>query len=165
MEWAFANLLNHPTILEKAEAEIDSQVGQNQTLRLHPPIPLLLPHYSSDDCITGGFSVPRGTILLVNACAIHRDPEQWSDPTSFKPERFESGDGRMNRLVIPFGLGRRACPAATLAHKFMGLALGSLIQCFEWKRIGEAEVDMVETEGLTNAQGKAAGSIPLNTKL
>ncbi|KAF7846646.1 hypothetical protein BT93_L3971 [Corymbia citriodora subsp. variegata] len=168
MEWAFANLLNHPTILKKAKAEIDSQIGQNrlidesdlsklpyiqniisETLRLHPSVPLLLPHYSSDDCTIGGFSVQRGTIVLVNAWAIHRDPEQWSDPTSFKPERFESDGDKMNRLILPFGLGRRACPGATLAHKMMGLTLGSLIQCFEWKRIGEEEVDMVETEGLT----------------
>ncbi|KAL3729210.1 hypothetical protein ACJRO7_026328 [Eucalyptus globulus] len=168
MEWALANLLNHPTILDKVKAEVDSQIDQNrlidesdlsklpyllniisETLRLYPPVPLLVPHCSSDDCIIGGFSVPRGTIVLVNAWAIHRDPEQWSEPTSFKPERFESGDDRVNRLVIPFGLGRRACPGASLAHKMMGLTLGSLIQCFEWKRIGDQEVDMVEVEGLT----------------
>ncbi|KAF8017353.1 hypothetical protein BT93_H2521 [Corymbia citriodora subsp. variegata] len=168
MEWAIANLLNHPTILNKAKAEIDSQIGHNrltdesdlsrlpylqniisETLRLYPPAPLLLPHCSSDDCIIGGFNVPGGTVVLVNAWAIHRDAEQWSDPTSFKPERFESGDEKVNRLAIPFGLGRRACPGASLAHKMMGLTLGSLIQCFEWKRIGEQEVDMVEVEGLT----------------
>ncbi|KAI3411340.1 uncharacterized protein J3R85_018129 [Psidium guajava] len=168
MEWAFANLLNHPTILKKAKAEIDSQIGQSrlideadlsrlpyllniisETLRLYPPAPLLLPHCSSDDCIIGGFSVPRGTVVLVNAWAIHRDPELWSDPTSFKPGRFESGEDKVKKLALPFGLGRRACPGASLAHKLMGLTLGSLIQCFEWKRMGEQEVEMVEAEGLT----------------
>lgn len=173
MEWALANLLNHPNILEKARIEIDSQIGQDrltdesdlvklpylqniisETLRLHPPVPLLLPHYSSDDCTIGGYDVPHDTIVMINAWAIHRDPEQWPDPTAFKPERFESGDGQMNRLILPFGLGRRACPGAPLAHKMVGLTLASLIQCFEWKRTGEEEVDMDEGEGLTMPREK-----------
>jgi len=173
MEWALANLLNHSNILEKARTEIDSQIGQDhlideldlaklpylqniitETLRLHPPVPLLIPHYSSDDCTIGGYDVPRDTIVMINAWAIHRDPEQWPDPTAFKPERFESGGGQMNRLMLPFGMGRRACPGAPLAHKMVGLTLASLIQCFEWKRTGEEEVDMGEGEGLTMPKEK-----------
>ncbi|XP_039155741.1 cytochrome P450 81D1-like [Eucalyptus grandis] len=173
MEWALANLLNHPNMLEKARVEIDTQIGPDrlvdesdlsrlpyihniilETLRLHPPAPLLIPHYSSDDCEIGGYGVSRGTMVLINAWAIHRDPDQWSDPTSFKPERFESGDDKWNRLMLPFGLGRRACPGAQLAHKIMGFALASLIQCFEWKRIGEEEVDMTEGAGLTMPKKK-----------
>ncbi|CAB4284167.1 unnamed protein product [Prunus armeniaca] len=48
---------------------------------------------------------------LINAWAVHRDPELWSDPESFKPERFESGED-MSYKLMPFGLGRRACPEA-----------------------------------------------------
>lgn len=173
MEWALANLLDHPNMLEKARVEIDTQIGPDrlvdesdlsrlpyihniilETLRLHPPAPLLIPHYSSDDCEIGGYGVSRGTMVLINAWAIHRDPDQWSDPTSFKPERFESGDDKWNRLMLPFGSGRRACPGAQLAHKIMGFALASLIQCFEWKRIGEEEVDMAEGAGLTMPKKK-----------
>lgn len=86
------NLLNHPNILEKAKAEIDSQIGHtrlvdegdlprlpyiqnivSETLRLHPPAPLHVQHYSSDDCEIGGYSVSRGTMVLLNAWAIQRD--------------------------------------------------------------------------------------------
>ncbi|XP_010070611.2 cytochrome P450 81Q32 [Eucalyptus grandis] len=173
MEWALANLLNHPSILEKARAELGSQIGQDrlvdesdlaklpylqniiaETLRLHPPVPLLIPHYSSDDCTIGGYDVARDTIVMINAWAIHRDPQQWPNPTAFMPERFESGDGQMDRLILPFGMGRRACPGAPLAHKMVGLTLASLIQCFEWKRTGEEEVDMREGEGLTMPKDK-----------
>jgi isoflavone 2'-hydroxylase len=110
--------------------------------------PLLVPHMSSDDCTVGGYDVPRNTMLLVNAWAIHRDPKVWDDATSFKPERFECGEADAHKL-IPFGLGRRACPGAGLAQRTVGLALGSLIQCFEWERVGEEEVDMAEGNGIT----------------
>ncbi|KAI8032581.1 Cytochrome P450 81Q32 [Camellia lanceoleosa] len=167
MEWAMSLLVNHPEVLKKARAEIDTHVGQDrlidehdlsklhylqaiisETFRLFPAAPLLVPHISSDDCIIGGFNVPRDTLLLVNAWAIHRDPNVWDDPTTFKPERFEGGEVEGHKLM-PFGMGRRACPGAGLAQRVVGLALGSLIQCFEWERVTEEAVDLKEGKGLT----------------
>ncbi|XP_059443061.1 cytochrome P450 81Q32-like [Corylus avellana] len=167
LEWAMSNLLIHPDVLKKARAELDNQIGEanlidepdvpklpylqsiiSKTLRLYPATPLLIPHMSSDDCTIGGYDVPRNTMLLVNAWAIHRDPMVWDDATSFKPERFECGKADPQKLM-PFGLGRRACPGAGLAQRTMGLALGSLIQCFEWERVGKEEIDMTESNGMT----------------
>ncbi|XP_057449565.1 cytochrome P450 81E8-like [Lotus japonicus] len=165
LEWVMAELLNHPALLEKARNELESQIGNervmeeaevtkvpylekiiSETLRLHPAVPMLLPHYSSEDCTVGGYHVPRNTMLMVNAWAIHRDPNLWVDPLQFVPERFENG-GADARWVIPFGMGRRSCPGSGLAQRTMGLTLGSLIQCFEWKRIGTEEIDMTEGRG------------------
>ncbi|PON46385.1 Cytochrome P450, E-class, group IV [Trema orientale] len=106
-----SNLLNNPDVLKKARAELDDQVGQqhlmdepdlsklpyiqniiSETLRLYPAAPLLVPHFSSSDCTVGGYDVPRDTILLVNAWAIHRDHRLWNDADSFKPERFETNE-------------------------------------------------------------------------
>ncbi|XVF20603.1 hypothetical protein REPUB_Repub12eG0014900 [Reevesia pubescens] len=169
LEWAMSNLLNHPEVLKKARAEIDSQIGQEnlideedvfklhylqsiifETLRLYPAAPLLLPHMPSTDCTIGGYNVPRGAIVLVNAWAIHRDPKLWDDPTSFKPERFENDDPKLaerSHKLMPFGLGRRACPGASLAQRVVGLTLGSLIQCFDWERVDGKEIDMTEGKG------------------
>ncbi|CBI33748.3 unnamed protein product, partial [Vitis vinifera] len=167
MEWAMTLLLNHPDVLEKAKAELDMHVGKDrlieesdlpklrylqsiisETLRVFPVTPLLLPHMSSDDCQIGGFDIPRGTLLLVNAWALHRDPQVWVDPTSFKPERFENGE-RENYKLVPFGIGRRACPGSGLAQRVVGLALGSLIQCYDWKKISNTAIDTIEGKGLT----------------
>ncbi|XP_059641258.1 cytochrome P450 81Q32-like [Cornus florida] len=167
IEWAMSLLLNHPEILKKARVELETHVGQDrlveesdlsklnylhniilETFRLCPAAPLLLPHMSSNDCTIGGFNVPRGTILFVNAWAIHRDPMTWDDPESFKPERFGSGEVEAHKL-IPFGMGRRSCPGAALAQRVVGLTLGSLIQCFEWERVSEKQVDLTEGKGLT----------------
>ncbi|XP_010548438.1 PREDICTED: cytochrome P450 81D11-like [Tarenaya hassleriana] len=166
LEWALSNLLNHPEILRKARAEIDEKVGSDrlmdehdisnlpylqnvihETLRLYPTLPMLLPHRSSQDCKIAGYDMPRGTILLVNVWAIHRDPKLWEDPTSFKPERFEK-EGEAQKLMA-FGVGRRACPGSGLAQRLVSLALGSLVQCFEWERIGGEPVDMAEGKGAT----------------
>ncbi|XP_028777206.1 cytochrome P450 81E8-like isoform X3 [Neltuma alba] len=166
LEWAMTCLLNNPHVLEKAKKEIDTQIGNerlidepdmsklpylqniiSETLRLHPAAPLLVPHEASNDCTIAGYNVPRGTMVLINAWAIHRDPQLWSDPTGFMPERFEK-EGEANKL-IPFGLGRRACPGSGLAQRTVGLTLGLLIQCFEWKRVSEEEIDETEGAGVT----------------
>ncbi|KAF8012398.1 hypothetical protein BT93_I0525 [Corymbia citriodora subsp. variegata] len=169
LEWAMANLLSNLDKLEKAQAEIDSIIGHGrlieesdvsklpylqcvifETLRLSTTAPLLLPHESSDDCTIGEYLVPCGTIVLVNAWAIHRDPELWEEPTTFKPERFEGGNGKEHqKLVLPFGIGRRACPGEPLAQRVMGLTLGLLLQCFDWKRVSKEEIDMTEGKGVT----------------
>ena len=167
IEWAMALLLNHPDALNKVREEIDIHVGQgrlmeesdlsklgylqnviSETHRLCPAAPLLLPHMTSSHCQVGGFDIPKGTMLLINAWAIHRDPKAWDNPTSFKPKRFNSEENN-NYKLFPFGLGRRACPGSGLANKVMGLTLGLLIQCYEWKRVSEKEVDMAEGLGLT----------------
>ncbi|CAN1776268.1 Cytochrome P450 81Q32, partial [Linum perenne] len=167
MEWAMSLLLNNPEILNKGRAELDAVVGNKrlieesdypnlpylhyiikETLRLFPVAPLLVPHHSSEDCIVGGYHVPKNTMLLVNAWAIHRDPKVWDEPTSFLPERH-GGGGSEGYKLVPFGMGRRACPGTGLANKVVGLVLGALIQCFEWERIGGELLDMNEGQGLT----------------
>ncbi|EHA8587206.1 cytochrome P450 81D11 [Cocos nucifera] len=174
-EWMMSLLLNNPEALKKTRDEIDARVGNErlleesdlsnlpylqcvitETLRIYPTTPLLLPHEASQECSVGGFHIPRGTMLLVNAYAIHRDPKVWEEPTKFLPERFEGGKGE-GKLMIPFGMGRRRCPGEALAMRVVGLVLGTLIQCFEWEGIGKEEVDMT-TEGSGLTLGKA---IPL----
>ncbi|CAI9106642.1 OLC1v1005846C1 [Oldenlandia corymbosa var. corymbosa] len=122
----------------------------NETLRLSPPAPTLIPHYSSEDCTIGGFRILKGTTLIVNAWTIHRNPNVWEEPDKFIPERFEGFDdhgGVINEgssKFLPFGKGRRACPGAAMAMRLIGLTLASLIQRFDWKRVG---TEMVDLEG------------------
>jgi cytochrome P450 len=175
MEWTLSLLLNNPETLVKAQAEIDNHVGQsrlieesdiaklpylrgiiNETLRMYPAAPLLVPHESSEECTVGGYHVPRGTLLLVNVWAIHNDPRIWVEPRKFKPERFQGLEGQRNGgiMLLPFGVGRRGCPGEGLGMRIVGLAIGSLIQCFEWKRIGKEMVDMSELAGLTTPKAQ-----------
>ncbi|CBI19438.3 unnamed protein product, partial [Vitis vinifera] len=169
MEWALSLLLNSPEVLKKAQQEIDVHLGHDrlieevdlaqlpylrsiikETLRMYPAGPLLIPHESSKECFVGGFRIPPGTMLLVNVWAIHNDPKIWAEPTKFKPERFEGEEGERDGLrFLPFGSGRRGCPGEGLAIRMVGLAMGSLIQCFDWERVDQQMVDMTEGHGLS----------------
>ncbi|KAL5714090.1 hypothetical protein ACHQM5_016098 [Ranunculus cassubicifolius] len=161
MEWAVSLLLNHPTTLQKVCSEIDQCVeGRlldesdlsklpylhcviNETLRLYPAAPLLVPHSSSEECTIGGYTIPRGTVLLTNVWAIHRDPKVWEEPEKFMPERFE-GKRETGLKFIPFGIGRRGCPGASMALRVVALGVGIFIQCFNWDRFGQEDIDMKE---------------------
>lgn len=174
MEWAMSCLLNNPEILKKAQTEIDNRVGQdqlinesdlgelsylrciiNETLRIHPVTPLLVPHESSEECRVGGYRIPSGTMLFVNLWGIQNDPKVWEDPGKFKPERFEGIEGTRDGFkLMPFGSGRRGCPGESLAMRMVGLVLGSLIQCFDWERVGKDREDMTEGTGVTVSKAK-----------
>ncbi|GKV04526.1 hypothetical protein SLEP1_g16679 [Rubroshorea leprosula] len=175
MEWAMSLLLNNPEALKKAQVEMDNVVGSsrlveesdlgklsylhciiNETMRMYPAGPLLLPHESSQECFVGGYRIPRGTMLLVNQWAIHNDPKIWGEPEKFRPERFQGLEGNRDGFkLMPFGSGRRSCPGEGLATRMVGLTLASVIQAFEWERIGEEMVDMTEGTGLTMPKAQA----------
>ena len=169
LEWGLSHLLNNPKVIKKARLEIEHIVGQErlvneddlsslsylqgiilETLRLTPAAPLLVPHCASEDCQIEGYDIPRDTIIFVNAWAIQRDSSLWEDVTSFKPERHENAIELSDSYkLLPFGLGRRACPGVGMAQRVLGLTLASLIQCFDWERMDSSLVDMTEGQGIT----------------
>ncbi|KAM0937806.1 putative oxidoreductase [Dioscorea sansibarensis] len=174
MEWVMSLLLNNPEALKKLRAELDANIKQSsilqesdlhklpylqavilEALRIHPAVPLLVPHESSQDCTVGGFHVPKGTMLLVNTWKLHRDPETWDEPNKFKPERFLNNEGKEKMKIMTFGLGRRGCPGEGLAVRVVALVIGILVQCFEWGRVDDKEIDMDEGVGLTIPKAKA----------
>ncbi|KAI5671509.1 hypothetical protein M9H77_11873 [Catharanthus roseus] len=191
VEWALAEIINHPSILKKAVEEIDSIVGKTriveesdisklpylqaivkETLRLHPTGPLIV-RESTEDCIIGGYNIPAKTRLFVNVWAIGRDPNHWENPLEFHPERFlcEEGSGKSQMDVrgqhfqfLPFGSGRRGCPGTSLALQVVQTSLAAMIQCFEWKLSGNQEngkVDMEEGPGITLPRANPLVCVPV----
>ncbi|CAF1702635.1 unnamed protein product [Brassica oleracea] len=135
IQWTMAEIINNPSTMERMGEEIDSVVGKSKLiletdlpklpylqavvkegLRLYPPIPVF-GRRLQEGCVMGGFYVSDKTTLVVNGYAVMRDSDYWEYPVDFKPERFlasEQEDATKEKVVLkylPFGSGRRACPA------------------------------------------------------
>ncbi|KAL6503156.1 hypothetical protein OROHE_023785 [Orobanche hederae] len=124
-----------------------------EALRLHFPVPLLLPRETIESCTLGGYEIKPNTFVLINAWAIARDPKTWEDPNEFKPERFLNNDdvdvikGQYFEL-IPFGTGRRGCPGANLALVTVELVIANLLNFFDWELPSGMKIEDIDTEGM-----------------
>ncbi|KAL3845286.1 hypothetical protein ACJIZ3_002689 [Penstemon smallii] len=108
-----------------------------ETLRLHTPAPLGLPHRAIETCIVNNYVIPRDSIVLLNIWAIHVDSNNWEDAASFKPERFleypkVDVGGSRHFEYIPFGSGQRQCPGSNIALKSVQLVVAYLVHYFDW---------------------------------
>ncbi|PRQ38936.1 putative cytochrome P450 [Rosa chinensis] len=99
-----------------------------ETLRLHPPGPLLVARETMSHFKVLRYDVDPKTTILVNDWPISRDPEFWNDPEKFIPERFDDRSIdfiRQHFDFLPFGASRRICPGIYMAATTMELALAS----------------------------------------
>ena len=146
------------------------QACVNETLRLHPPGPLLLPHRALQTCQVMGYKVPKDSQVLVNMWAIGRDSMIWNDSLSFKPERFldSSLDSKRNNFeYIPFSAGRRICPGQSLATMQVPFILASLVHSFDWflpGNMNSTELDMNEKFTITLRKKQPLQLIPKGIK-
>ncbi|XP_021488969.1 cytochrome P450 2U1 isoform X5 [Meriones unguiculatus] len=93
---------------------------------------LLYMSVNPDVQILQGYTIPKGTIVLPNLWAIHRDPAIWEKPDDFCPNRFLDEQGRLlkRETFIPFGIGKRVCMGEQLAKMELFLMFVSLMQSF-----------------------------------
>lgn len=78
------------------------------------------------------------------------DQKVWDRPEEWKPERFLNGKDDMMELhkTMAFGGGKRVCAGALQAMTISCVAIGRLVQEFEW-RLKDGEEANVDTVGLT----------------
>ncbi|XVF71521.1 hypothetical protein PTKIN_Ptkin12aG0044500 [Pterospermum kingtungense] len=174
LEWAMSELLKNPRVMKQAQAEVRQVFDRKgkvdetgleeleflrlivkETLRLHPPFPLLVPRECDENCVISGYDVLAKTKVIVNAWAIGRDSRYWKEAEKFYPERFLENaiDFRgKNFEFIPFGAGRRICPGISFGLPNVELPLAQLLYYFDWKLPNGKryeDFDMTECMGLT----------------
>ncbi|KAH7863259.1 hypothetical protein Vadar_015396 [Vaccinium darrowii] len=132
-------------------------------LRRHPPGQLVLPHKVTKDVELEGYLVPKDSMINFMVADIGWDPKVWDEPMEFKPERFlananSSGGGVPDLFdltgtreikMMPFGAGRRMCPAAGLAMLHLEFFVAHLVWNFEWTIVEGDTVDLSERQEFT----------------
>ncbi|XP_072040994.1 cytochrome P450 2U1-like [Amphiura filiformis] len=111
--------------------------------------PLGVPHEVVDDTFLQGYAIPKGAIILANIWAIHHDPEVWTNPEEFRPERFLDDEGNIcqPKEYMPFSVGLRKCVGENLAKKELFIVFSSLLHRFTFKTPPGVETSLEGTLG------------------
>ncbi|XP_013599442.1 PREDICTED: cytochrome P450 71B26-like [Brassica oleracea var. oleracea] len=193
LTWAMTELSRNHRVMKKVQSEIRNhqseirnQMGNKsiisfddtdkltylkmvikETWRLHPPIPLLSPREALSEFEINGYTIKAKTRLHVNVWAIGRDPDTWKDPEEFFPERFmdNSIDAKgLNFELLPFGSGRRICPAIFMGTTMVECGLANMLYNFDWKLpegIMVEDIEMEESPGLSVSKKNELLLVPM----
>uniref|UniRef100_A0A8C8K3Y2 unspecific monooxygenase n=1 Tax=Oncorhynchus tshawytscha TaxID=74940 RepID=A0A8C8K3Y2_ONCTS len=160
MSFLAYNLATNPHTMTKLQEEIDTVFPNkapiqyealmqmdyldcvlNESLRLYPIAPRL-ERVAKKTVEINGIVIPKDCVVLVPTWTLHRDPEIWSDPEEFKPERFskENKESIDPNTYMPFGAGPRNCIGMRFALIMIKLAMVEILQSFTFSVCDETEV-------------------------
>lgn len=148
--WCLHYLSRHPEVRLRLEREVDEVLGGrpisgadfdrlpyaravfNEVVRLAPPSYASTSHWrqAQEDCLVGGYRIPKGTVMQTCIGEMHRDPAYWEQADRFMPERWlsESPPHRPQHAFLPFLSGPHTCLGAEWATMLVVLATASLVQ-------------------------------------
>ncbi|XP_052031537.1 cytochrome P450 2J5 isoform X2 [Apodemus sylvaticus] len=169
LRWALLYMTVYPEIQENVQAEIDRVVGHKRQVslsdrdsmpytnavihevqRMGNIIPLNVPREVTVDTKLDGFHLPKGTVIMTNLTALHRDPKEWATPEVFNPEHFlENGQFKKRESFLPFSMGKRACLGEQLARSELFIFFSALMQRFTFKPPINEKLSLKFRMGLT----------------
>ncbi|MFE1594650.1 cytochrome P450 [Nocardia sp. NPDC058705] len=139
LTWALYHLHRDPGLLTRLLAELptagDDPAEQarlplldavcQETLRLHPPVPIVL-RTVTEPLRWRGVDVAAGATIGLAVGVLHSQPSTWPAPHLFHPDRFL--DRKVSPFEFaPFGGGHRRCIGATLADYELRIVLATLL--------------------------------------
>ena len=139
--WALYRLHRHPETLARLRTELadldpDGDPAElsrlpyldavcQETLRLHPPVPIVLRRLTGPFTLRGA-AMDAGDTMGIAVPLLHSDPRVWPDPEQFRPERFL--DRRYGPAEFaPYGGGHRRCLGSTLADYELRIVLATVL--------------------------------------
>jgi sterol 14-demethylase len=158
--WALIEMLRHPEAMKDVVAELDDLYADGsevsfqalraiprleavlkETLRLHPPLIILL-RVAKEDVEIAGHSLPAGTMVAASPRVSNRIPEDFPDPELFDPGRYL--DPRQEDLVnrwtwIPFGAGKHRCVGSAFAMMQLKAIFSVILRDFEFEMAQPSE--------------------------
>lgn len=149
LAWTFYLLGQHPDVEQKLAEEIWNALGDRlpvladlpklpylemvikESMRLYPPA-WTVSREAQEDFELGGYTIPKGSILLMSMYIIHHDARYWDRPNDFLPERFSAANEASipKYAYFPFGGGPRVCIGNQFAMMEAQLVLATILQRF-----------------------------------
>jgi cytochrome P450 len=174
LTWTLFLLAAHPDERDKVEAEIDvwspgaagsdpvaglpvTRAALEEAMRLYPPVPSISREAVAED-VLAGHRIRAGTLVVVSPYVLHRHRQLWSDPDSYRPERFlPDRRAAIPRFAyLPFGAGPRICIGASFALQEAILVLATLLRRFRFELEPGQTVEPVQRVTL-----RPRGGLPL----
>ncbi|XP_022816375.1 cytochrome P450 4C1-like [Spodoptera litura] len=152
---SFISLLlsRHPEVQEKVYEELQEVFGDSdrlatfedlprlkyldavirETLRLYPPVPIIVRKVENHVPLPSGITLVPGTGVLVNIWALHRNPRYWGDDAEqFRPERFLDTPLQHPAAFMAFSHGPRNCAGYQYAMLSMKTVLSTVLRRFKF---------------------------------
>ncbi|XP_037357629.1 cytochrome P450 1A1 isoform X1 [Talpa occidentalis] len=171
ISWSLMYLMTNPNVQTRIQQEMDTVIGRGRRPRLSDKsqlpymeafiletfrhssfVPFTIPHSTTRDTNLNGFYIPKGRCIFVNQWQSNHDEKLWGDPSEFRPERFLTPNGTINKTlsgkVILFGLGKRKCIGEIIAHWEVFLFLAILLQQLDFSVVPGVNVDLTPMYGL-----------------
>eukprot|EP00698_Gefionella_okellyi_P015426 TRINITY_DN4351_c0_g1_i1.p1 TRINITY_DN4351_c0_g1~~TRINITY_DN4351_c0_g1_i1.p1 ORF type:complete len:492 (+),score=115.12 TRINITY_DN4351_c0_g1_i1:69-1544(+) len=146
LAWIMYHIASSVDVEQKVLAEVDAVLGERltpsfadlgqlkyvtnvikETLRLHPPVPLVLRECKGDMTIAG-YAIPKGTVVSILSHATHLNEEHWPDALVFNPDRFteENSAARHPYAWMPFLQRERNCIGMNFAMQELKVAIATV---------------------------------------
>ncbi|XP_027708656.1 cytochrome P450 2J2-like [Vombatus ursinus] len=169
LRWALLYMALYPEIQGKIQAEIDRVIGQSrqptmtdreilpytnaaihEVQRMGDIIPFNVIRVATVDTTVAGYHVPKGSAMMTNLKALHRDPKEWATPETFNPEHFlENGQFKKRESFLPFSIGKRVCLGEQLARTELFLFFSCLLQKFTFQAPPNTKLSLDSRYGMT----------------
>ncbi|NXT90504.1 CP2J2 protein, partial [Anhinga rufa] len=171
IRWALLYMALYPEIQARAQAEIDTVIGQarqpaledrsnmpytnaviHEVQRKANIIPFNVPRLTVKDTVLDGFHIPKGTVLITNLTSVLFDKNEWETPDTFNPGHFlKDGQFWKRESFVPFSIGKRACLGEVLARSELFLFFTALLQKFTFRAPPDTTLSLQFKLGITIA--------------
>uniref|UniRef100_A0ACD5UW10 Uncharacterized protein n=1 Tax=Avena sativa TaxID=4498 RepID=A0ACD5UW10_AVESA len=157
VEWALAEMMNKPEIMQEAIDELDNVVGKErlveesdiprlnylkscirEAFRLHPYHALNVPHVAMADTTVAGYTIPKDSHVILSRLGLGRNPKIWHKPLEFQPNRHLNTANVLltepGLRFLSFSSGRRGCPGISLGTSVTMMLFARMLQGFTWTK-------------------------------